>query len=91
VFCDVAITDGLVSSSEWARARALGANVALVVHLYGNPARVDEVRSIFPSPECLVVDDAAQALGSFSVAGLAGALGDAGLLSRQRPKRRGLL
>jgi len=81
VFCDVDVADGLVTENEWQRARALGADVAIVVHLYGNPARVDQVRSIFPAPDCLVVDDAAQALGSFSRDGLAGGLGDVGLLS----------
>jgi dTDP-4-amino-4,6-dideoxygalactose transaminase len=81
LFCDVDVTNGLVPESEWVRARSARADVAIVVHLYGNPARVAPVRSIFPAPECLVVDDAAQALGSFSDDGLAGALGDVGLIS----------
>jgi dTDP-4-amino-4,6-dideoxygalactose transaminase len=63
------------------RARALGADVALVVHLYGNPAPTRHVRDVFPAPECLLVDDAAQALGSRGPDGLAGAMGDVGLLS----------
>jgi hypothetical protein len=80
-FCDIDVTDGLVPEPEWVRARSAGAEVAIVVHLYGNPARVAPVRSIFPAPDCLVVDDAAQALGSFSDDGQAGALGDIGLIS----------
>jgi hypothetical protein len=81
LFCDVEASTGLVPDSEWVRARAAGAEVAIVVHLYGNPARVAPVRSVFPAPDCLVVDDAAQALGSFSSDGQAGALGDVGLIS----------
>jgi hypothetical protein len=81
LFCDVDVTDGLVKESEWMRARSLGAEVAVVVHLYGNPAPMTRVRSIFPAPDCLIVDDAAQALGSMSPDGPAGALGDVGLLS----------
>lgn len=81
VFCDVDVADGLVTEAEWRKARALGADVAIVVHLYGNPARISHVRSIFPAPDCLVIDDAAQALGSFSRDGLAGGMGDVGLLS----------
>jgi hypothetical protein len=81
LFCDVDIADGLVKESEWVRARSLGADVAIVVHLYGNPAPMARVRSIFPAPDCLIVDDAAQALGSMSPDGPAGALGDVGLLS----------
>lgn len=81
IFCDVNPADGLVPESEWLRARSQGADVALIVHLYGNPARTACVRALFPAPDCLVVDDAAQALGSFSQDGPAGASGDVGLLS----------
>jgi hypothetical protein len=81
VFCDVDPSDGLVRDSEWAKARSLGANVALVVHLYGNPARTGPVRAAFPAPDFLVIDDAAQALGSSTEEGAAGTVGDVGLLS----------
>jgi DegT/DnrJ/EryC1/StrS aminotransferase family len=81
IFCDVSPADGLVTESEWLRARSLGADVAVVVHLYGNAARLGPVRAIFPAPDCMVVDDAAQALGSYSAEGVAGAGGDVGLLS----------
>jgi dTDP-4-amino-4,6-dideoxygalactose transaminase len=81
VFCDVDVADGLPPDSEWMRARALGADVAVVVHLYGNPARTERVRSIFAGPGCLLIDDAAQALGSYNEAGYCGAGGDVGLLS----------
>lgn len=81
VFCDIDPADGIVLEPEWARARAAGASAALVVHLYGNPADVSVVRRYFPSPDCLVIDDAAQALGSSNAAGLVGGQGDVGLLS----------
>ena len=81
IFCDVDVTSGLIEESEWARARSLGANAAVVVHLYGNPASVRQVRSVFPAGECLVVDDAAQALGSISQNAPCGSMGDVGLLS----------
>jgi hypothetical protein len=81
IFCDVNVADGLVPDSEWARARSLGADVAIVAHLYGNPAQTHRVRSIFPAPDCLIVDDAAQALGSHNEDGLCGSSGDIGLLS----------
>ena len=81
IFCDVSPSDGLVVDSEWRRARELGATVAIVVHLYGNPASLQAVRELFPNPKCLVVDDAAQALGSRNAEGLCGGGGDVGLLS----------
>jgi hypothetical protein len=80
-FCDVDPVDGLVTESEWARARSLGADVALVVHLYGNPANTQMVRRLFAAPSCLVIDDAAQALGSARDGQVCGAGGDVGLLS----------
>jgi hypothetical protein len=81
VFCDIDPIDGNVLEQEWARARAAGASVALVVHLYGNPADISVVRRYFSSSNCLVIDDAAQALGSTNAAGSAGSQGDVGLLS----------
>jgi hypothetical protein len=81
IFCDVDPSDGLVKEAEWSRARALGADVAIVVHLYGNPASTELVRTIFPASNCLLIDDAAQALGSSFETRPAGAGGDVGLLS----------
>jgi hypothetical protein len=81
IFCDVDPLDGLVRECEWSRARSLGADVAIVVHLYGNPASVGAVRKIFPAPNCLLIDDAAQALGSSFEACMSGTGGDVGLLS----------
>lgn len=86
VFCDTDIENGLVKQSEWEKARASGADVAVVVHLYGNPARVAPVRALFPAPDCLVIDDAAQALGTESCDGRAGTKGDVGLLSFTKSK-----
>jgi len=81
VFCDIDPATGIVPHSEWARARAVGASVAIVVHLYGNPADATDVKRIFGDGDCLVVDDAAQAYGT-SMHGIpAGAQGDVGLLS----------
>jgi len=80
-FCDVDESTGLVTDTEWARARASGANVALVVHLYGNPLDTRHVTSLFEGPDCLVLDDAAQAFGSRLHGRRAGSAGDVGLLS----------
>jgi hypothetical protein len=81
LFCDVDPADGLVTETEWVKARQRGADVALLVHLYGNPAKARGVRALFAAPGCLLIDDAAQALGSCSDMGPAGGLGDVGLLS----------
>ena len=81
ILCDVEIETGLVPRSEWIRAWASSARAAIVVHLYGNAAETSEVRRIFPAPDCLVLDDAAQAFRARSSTGLAGAEGDVGIYS----------
>lgn len=80
VFCDIDPINGNVIEQEWVRARTAGASVALVVHLYGNPADMSVVRRHFFS-DCLVIEDAAQALGASNAAGYVGGQGDVGLLS----------
>lgn len=51
------------------------------VHLYGMPARMDEIRSLAAAYEVPVVEDAAEALGSFYKGSACGALADLGVLS----------
>jgi hypothetical protein len=70
---------GLTPDSEWRRARAAGAEAAIVVHLYGNPADTAAARATFA--DGLVIDDAAQALGARTAEGLAGTGGDVGVIS----------
>lgn len=81
IFLDLDPGAGLVSFEEWTRGRAAGASVALVVHLYGNPTDVGAARAAFPEGQCLVIDDAAQALGAQLGDAQAGGQGDVGLLS----------
>ena len=80
-FVDVNPDSGEVHTDQWERAREAGCHVAIVVHLYGRIADVRSVMEIFNSPDCLVVDDAAQAFGSACEFGFAGTMGDVGLVS----------
>lgn len=80
-FVDIDPVTGQVPILEWEAARASGASTAIVVHLFGNAADVPSVREVFPEPDCLVIDDAAQALGTRWRGRLAGTDGDLGLLS----------
>jgi dTDP-4-amino-4,6-dideoxygalactose transaminase len=85
-FCDIDLLDGNVKESEWARAKNAGSTVALVVHTYGNPVDISVVRRLFSSKNELVIDDAAQALGSKNKYGLVGGQGDVGLISFGKTK-----
>ncbi len=79
IFCDVDPATGHATTTEWVRARSLGADAAIVVHLYGNLADTASVCSVFSG--ALVIDDAAQAFGARNNTYLAGTGGDIGLVS----------
>jgi len=53
----------------------------IVVHLYGMPAKMDEIISIARKYEISLIEDAAEALGSSYKGTACGAMGDFGILS----------
>lgn len=53
----------------------------IVVHLYGQPAQMDAIRSIAQRYNIPIVEDAAEALGSHYRGQKAGTLGDVGVIS----------
>ena len=53
----------------------------VVVHLYGNPARMDEIVSLCRKHEVTLIEDAAEALGSVSRGRKCGTFGKFGVLS----------
>ena len=53
----------------------------LVVHLYGMPAKLDEIRAIAKKHEITLIEDAAEALGSTHKGQKCGSFGDYGILS----------
>jgi dTDP-4-amino-4,6-dideoxygalactose transaminase len=53
----------------------------IVVHLYGMPAKMDEILSISQQYEIPVIEDAAEALGSLYKSKMCGTFGDVGILS----------
>jgi DegT/DnrJ/EryC1/StrS aminotransferase family len=81
VFCDVNEADGLTPIEEWARALESGAKAVVMVHLFGNVADGEALRGLCTRRGALLIDDAAQALGSMRGGVLAGSFGDVGVLS----------
>ncbi|PHS07658.1 MAG: pyridoxal phosphate-dependent aminotransferase [Kordia sp.] len=53
----------------------------IVVHLYGMPAKIDEIQAIAKKYEIILIEDAAEALGSSYKGQKCGTFGDYGILS----------
>ena len=53
----------------------------VIVHLYGTPAKVDEIRSIARRHGALIVEDAAESLGATYKGAQTGSFGDVSILS----------
>lgn len=81
LFVDLDPSTTEVPASEWERARDDGAIIAIVVHLFGLGRSLTDVRRVFTGDGCLVIDDAAQAVGTTVGTQFAGTLGDIGILS----------
>ncbi len=55
--------------------------VIIVVHLYGMPAKIDEIVKIAKVYEITLIEDAAESLGSMNKGQKCGTFGDYGILS----------
>ncbi len=58
----------------------------IVVHLYGMPAKIDEISNIAKKYEIVLIEDAAEALGSTYKGQKCGTFGDFGILSFNKNK-----
>ena len=58
----------------------------LVVHLFGHPARIDELLEVARAHDLMVIEDAAQSIGATYGGRESGTLGDVGVLSLNRHK-----
>ena len=81
LFVDLDPATTEVPASEWERARDAGATVAIAVHLFGIGRSLTNLNRIFSGQDLLIIDDAAQAVGTKVGTGLAGTHGTVGILS----------
>ena len=72
-FLEIAIADRIKAGKK--------PKAIIVVHLYGMPARMDEIQRIAESYEIPMIEDAAEALGSTYKGKPLGTFGDIGILS----------
>ena len=75
--CPVALENAIIASIENGRKP----KVIIVVHLYGMPAKIDEISSIAKKHEIILIEDAAESLGSSYKGQKCGTFGDYGILS----------
>ncbi len=55
--------------------------VVVVVHLYGTPAKMDEIRAICHKHGAVIIEDAAESMGASYKGKMTGAFGDYGIVS----------
>lgn len=82
--------DGLISS-DWEKAITPQTRAVIPVHLYGNMVEMEPLNSKAKSHGLFVIEDAAQAFGSFQNGKAAGTWGDVGCLSFYPTKNLGAL
>ena len=58
----------------------------IVTHMFGTPARIDEIRKVLEGTSCLLIEDAAHAHGATYQGRLCGTLGDAAFFSFDQVK-----
>jgi len=75
--CPVALEKAIISGLN----RGVKPKAIVMVHLYGMPCKVDEIRAIANKYEIPIVEDSAEALGSLYKGQKCGTLGDIGILS----------
>lgn len=80
VFADISMDDYDIDPTE-AGKKASGTSAILPVHLYGMPAKMDELKEIADSKNIPLVEDACQAHGAVYKGKKAGSLGTAGCFS----------
>ncbi|MCS7165926.1 MAG: DegT/DnrJ/EryC1/StrS family aminotransferase [Candidatus Calescibacterium sp.] len=75
---DISKVDDLI---KICRSRGIDIKFIIPVHLYGNPVDMDEIRAISTEYELIVIEDSAEALGSYYKGKKCGTLSDFGVFS----------
>ena len=81
VFVDVLPDSWCLDPSKMREAITTKTKCIIPVHLYGNLVEMDEIMSIAKEHELVVLEDAAEGLGSLYKGKKAGSIGDAGVFS----------
>lgn len=80
-FCDVDLTTGNVSNSEWQRVLGLGVDAILFVHLFGNVGDATSISEICKTKGIYFIEDAAQSFGGNWKNKPSGTFGNASIIS----------
>ena len=82
-FCDVEPATGNLSPEKLEQLLASNSRIraVLLAHLYGQPAKIKQIRAICSAFDVLLIEDVAQAFGATTEGRMAGAFGDVAILS----------
>lgn len=86
VFADVGLETYNIDPEEIRKNITPRTKAIIVVHLQGNPARMDEIMDIAKKNKLVVIEDCAQAIGAKYKNVLVGTIGDIGVFSFNEPK-----
>jgi perosamine synthetase len=83
---DVAADDCNVDAGDLRAKLRPDTRAVIVTHMFGTPARVDEIRAVLAGHPCLLIEDAAHAHGATYQGRRCGTLGDAAFFSFDQVK-----
>lgn len=81
VFCDIDIDSYHISLDSIKRMVSNNTKALIYTHLFGNMTDIDEIKTFCTNNDIVLIEDAAQSLGSSLNGTLAGSIGDSSVLS----------
>ena len=83
---DISTEDFNIDPADLERKLRPDTKGVIVTHMFGTPARIDEIRKVLEGTSCLLIEDAAHAHGATYQGRLCGTLGDAAFFSFDQVK-----
>tara|TARA_Y100000591_G_scaffold279831_1_gene258541 strand:- start:6737 stop:7825 length:1089 start_codon:yes stop_codon:yes gene_type:complete len=81
VFCDISLDDYTIDLEDLKKKINKNTSAIIVVHLYGNPVRMNKIKQIIKNKNIKIIEDCAQAHGSKIKNKHVGTFGDIGTFS----------
>ena len=86
IFADICDDDFCINPAEIEKLITRRTKAIMVVHLFGCPARMNEIKKVAQKHDLVIIEDCAQAPGAMYKNKLVGTIGDAGIFSFNQHK-----